>query len=460
MLPAILSLAVMLTGWPALPARAPAPASGDGPPVQSESPHAEQIARARALVEQGHGEQAVELLQPLLADGQDDRRSVRLALAGIWLARGRPESGLQVLDPVADPDDHDVTLAMGTAFRAWADAMAAEGRRAEDTWFAYDEARAKLTRAAELAPEDDPRAQIALIDLLLYVYGEHDDATRRAEALGKAHTDNGEVLLLRGCVLVNGYWRAREAGDDKLAAATLDRAVADLLAADEHLGDERTEPWAQLAWLYEQEGQAQRAVEAATEVVQRSTEPDLGTLYALARRYASENELRAAGRALVSMAESRPAQLGEWVAAEADRTTAATNLAWVAVNLGSRVQSLLVLDAVMQADPEDAATWNNYGYALREARRYEDAYRAYERSVALDDSDPRVLNDTAVVLHYYLRRDTERATALYEQAVEIADRELRRPKLSTDRKRYLREARLDARNNLSRLERGVRTERG
>jgi tetratricopeptide (TPR) repeat protein len=86
--------------------------------------------------------------------------------------------------------------------------------------------------------------------------------------------------------------------------------------------------------------------------------------------------------------------------------------------------------------------WNNLGFFLREAadellaaaeegraeapdpavltELHERSLAAYERALRLTPGDPQVLNDTAVLLHYYLDRDLARALAMYEEARTLA----------------------------------------
>ncbi len=67
-----------------------------------------------------------------------------------------------------------------------------------------------------------------------------------------------------------------------------------------------------------------------------------------------------------------------------------------------------MLAAVVAADPPSADVWNNYGLACREANQNEDAYQAYTKALSYDANNPRLLNDTAVILHYYLHRDYDK----------------------------------------------------
>ena len=72
-----------------------------------------------------------------------------------------------------------------------------------------------------------------------------------------------------------------------------------------------------------------------------------------------------------------------------------------------------------------------------------------------------LMNDGAVILHYYLHRDYDRAQALYEKAIETADALLAAPdKLSADEKALARKAKREATDNLANLAKGVHEWRG
>jgi Tfp pilus assembly protein PilF len=109
---------------------------------------------------------------------------------------------------------------------------------------------------------------------------------------------------------------------------------------------------------------------------------------------------------------------------------------------------------VVAADPQDGDIWNNYGFLCRELRDYEKAYEAYEKALSFQPEDPRLLNDTGLILHYYLHRDYGRAGELYEQAVEQADKALLAKDLSDEQRAELELARTDAIGNLRKLAAG------
>ncbi|MEM7310193.1 MAG: tetratricopeptide repeat protein [Planctomycetota bacterium] len=115
-----------------------------------------------------------------------------------------------------------------------------------------------------------------------------------------------------------------------------------------------------------------------------------------------------------------------------------------------------------------ARYWNNMGFFLREegarltaekdeaeaARSevvFEQAFVAYQRALDLSPEDPTFLNDTAVILHYYLKRDLDRALAWYDEAAERADSMLAAGGLSTEQEDLVRTALRDSTNNRRKL---------
>lgn len=127
--------------------------------------------------------------------------------------------------------------------------------------------------------------------------------------------------------------------------------------------------------------------------------------------------------------------------------------------------------------PETARYYNNLGLFLRDegdvlrgtnngaldeptkkfdaavvAKLWERAYEAYRKSLELEPENPGYLNDTAVMLHYYLVRDLPEAKALYEKSHRRAEEELARPDLSPDLRSWFETAKRDSGNNLRLLE--------
>ncbi|MCC6784746.1 MAG: hypothetical protein IT457_18005 [Planctomycetes bacterium] len=114
------------------------------------------------------------------------------------------------------------------------------------------------------------------------------------------------------------------------------------------------------------------------------------------------------------------------------------------------------------AAPDDVDVANNEGLFCRDhgdqvrrtdakaaAELYEAALAAYTRATKLDPSNPRLLNDCAVILIYGLEREPERARELCEKSIAIGEKRLAEdPPAEADDLRNLQEAVGDAYGNL------------
>jgi tetratricopeptide (TPR) repeat protein len=133
-------------------------------------------------------------------------------------------------------------------------------------------------------------------------------------------------------------------------------------------------------------------------------------------------------------------------------------------------KAALLCEMLTRARPEVARYWNNLGLFLRDhgeqmrlrdkdvdpallARQWEAAYAAYQRTLELEPENPNYLNDTAVMLHYYLDRELDRALAMYEKAARRADEELARKDLSPTDREIVQIAKRDSNDNLRKLKR-------
>jgi TolA-binding protein len=112
--------------------------------------------------------------------------------------------------------------------------------------------------------------------------------------------------------------------------------------------------------------------------------------------------------------------------------------------------------------------WRDAGEGLRRgtdeadkklaAQYFETALADYEKALALEPEHPNYLNDTAVMLHYYLDRDLERAKALYTKAAERAQVLLDKKGISANDRELYSTALRDSKNNLAKLEKGIKTQ--
>ena len=112
--------------------------------------------------------------------------------------------------------------------------------------------------------------------------------------------------------------------------------------------------------------------------------------------------------------------------------------------------------------------WRDAGDGLRRSRDaadgklavqyYEAALKDYEKALALEPEHPNYLNDTAVMLHYCLDREPERAKTLYQKSYERAVALLAKKDLSADDRALYEIALRDSKNNLAKLEKGIKTQ--
>lgn len=119
--------------------------------------------------------------------------------------------------------------------------------------------------------------------------------------------------------------------------------------------------------------------------------------------------------------------------------------------------------------PKSAVFWNDLGLFLRERGNQlreggepvepevlgmldHRAWDAYSRALDIEPKNPQLLNDGAVILQYYLKRDLDKARNMYEQAVRLADEALASGDLEESATASIAKARSDALKNLAELD--------
>lgn len=137
----------------------------------------------------------------------------------------------------------------------------------------------------------------------------------------------------------------------------------------------------------------------------------------------------------------------------------AERLTWLAgraYGFGQPLQAARIMACVVQVTPDDGYAWQNLGFFHRDGGEPREALAAYQRAYALLPDDPQVMNDYAVIHHYYLQDEDELALELYRKAKARAQEMLDAGGLDeTDRARIATALR-DATNNLRKLEAGNR----
>ena len=138
------------------------------------------------------------------------------------------------------------------------------------------------------------------------------------------------------------------------------------------------------------------------------------------------------------------------------------------------LDAAVLSEAQSLAKPDEVRYWNNAGLFYRDAGEplgrskdeakkkqamalWEKAYECYSQALALQPDDPAILNDTAVMLHYYLDRDLERAKEMYKRSNVRAKELLEKGGLDAERKDLYEIALRDSGNNLRKLEAGIKT---
>jgi tetratricopeptide (TPR) repeat protein len=141
------------------------------------------------------------------------------------------------------------------------------------------------------------------------------------------------------------------------------------------------------------------------------------------------------------------------------------------------LDAALLCEIRTRVSPEEGRHWNNLGLFLRDHADtllrtkkdtprdevlpfYERALAAYETALELAPENPNYLNDTAVILHYNLERDFDRAMKLYEKAYECAQKELARTDLSPADREAIQIALRDSKNNIAALKKKLERQGG
>lgn len=152
------------------------------------------------------------------------------------------------------------------------------------------------------------------------------------------------------------------------------------------------------------------------------------------------------GASVLAMADGGAASIAtmKWVAGQA-------------VGAGRFEPAIKISKWITQTTPNDVEAWNNLAFLYRDSGQAEQSLAAYAKSAELAPEDPQVLNDWAVIYHYYLQTEDEKAKGLYRKAITLAEEILADDTgLSTDDKQRIQVGLRDAKNNLRKLEAGNR----
>ncbi len=168
--------------------------------------------------------------------------------------------------------------------------------------------------------------------------------------------------------------------------------------------------------------------------------------------------------------------LVQTIAGDLDRNRSVLNglIAWCADTEKQKgparnEDAAMICELFTRLEPEEARHWNNLGLFVRDQgdalrmkrgakpdpevlqELWDRAYAAYEHALELKPKDPNIVNDTAVMLHYYLNREYDRVEEMYKLSNQLALAELARTDISPDDRAVVEIAKRDSADNLRRL---------
>ena len=135
--------------------------------------------------------------------------------------------------------------------------------------------------------------------------------------------------------------------------------------------------------------------------------------------------------------------------------TAADIMNWLAGKT-SMDHGIILLEWATTTVPDHGDAWNNLAFYYRDTRQPEKSLHAYSRAFELKPDDPQVMNDYAVIYHYYLQTEDDRARELYTMAKARAQEMLDQGEVADGDEARIRTALRDATNNLKKLDAGNR----
>ncbi|MDP6964023.1 MAG: tetratricopeptide repeat protein [Planctomycetota bacterium] len=119
--------------------------------------------------------------------------------------------------------------------------------------------------------------------------------------------------------------------------------------------------------------------------------------------------------------------------------------------------AIMILEWATVNAPDYLDVWNNLAFLYRETGQAEKSLAAYQQALSIAPADPQIMNDLAVIYHYYLKTEDEIALELYANATVKAEEILANSEAHPDADLDLVKIALrDSRNNLNKLKKGNR----
>ncbi|MDP7061856.1 MAG: tetratricopeptide repeat protein [Planctomycetota bacterium] len=135
---------------------------------------------------------------------------------------------------------------------------------------------------------------------------------------------------------------------------------------------------------------------------------------------------------------------------------AATNMNWLAGKVRNPEHMIILLRFATNANPDFGDAWNNLALIYRDTGQAEPSRDAYEKALALNPTDPQLMNDYAVIYHYYLKTEDDLVRDLYKKAIKRAQEMLENGEVAEADMDRIKTALRDAKNNLKKLDAGDR----
>lgn len=366
-----------------------------------------------------------------------------------------------------EPQNADAALTLGRIAMSQYVSTKDDAAKAAEADVHWETARASFAKAADLyAARGDAPAQTAAAALqwghTLAWKKKVDDASR---AYALAISTDPDAVDFRQVINV-----LAEPKDAFVKCLEEGARIRKEKSAGETKGDATLLWW--LGWARFESAQYAEA-EAALQAAVRLNPTFLNSWYYIAQARYAQKDYGGAVDAFRRHFEASPEDLAASIAqnTEVDLAILDYLVAWCANNERT-VEAGMLSDAQTIVAPDVSRYWNNAGLFYRDAAErlmkseaaadqktsaelIDKAYKAYSMALELSPNDPSILNDTAVMLHYYLKRDFDRAREMYIKAREIAEAELAKTDLAEDVRRIYAIALRDSKNNLAKLEREV-----
>ncbi|HEV8113322.1 MAG TPA: tetratricopeptide repeat protein [Planctomycetota bacterium] len=338
---------------------------------------------------------------------------------------------------------------------------------ADENWEA---ARAAFTRAVDLlgaAPDPAARDMLVRVHVDLghtYVWKEKFDEAKREYA----------AAMVRNPALVDMGQVQRALGTERMLAALETAVPAFAARPGADVSDVAALTW-WLGWARYDQKQWAKADEAFSVAVAKAPRFVNSWHYIALARF-QQKDFEGSYAAIRKHWDENPSDLVAAVGGNPDASIPLLDglVAWCAENKRN-TDAAFLSELETNAAPSDSRYWNNAGLFWRDAGEilskseraedktlaqedFEKSWKAYTKALDLDPENPALLNDAAVILHYYLDRDLERAKDMYRKAAARAKEELAKPDLKPDLRELYETALRDSTNNLAKLEKGEKRE--